>query len=105
MSTNSYNSARAYEIYLEIKELVDELDGILRRHGGIVYDRWKAYPHGHITIALDHDHDYLGKNTVTVKECVMDLDEDEDEDLDDDEDECDSDDSGLPGDSRGFPTD
>lgn len=106
MSIDKHDEARALEIYYEIKDLMDELNTIFRRNGGMTYERWKSYPYAHIRIAMDNDHDYLGKNTFTVQELVKDLGEDDDEDdVDNDDAEEDSDDSGLPGDSRGFPQD
>jgi hypothetical protein len=68
---------RLEEIRDEIKELLDEATGILRRGGGITYERARSYWLAHIRTALDKDHDYLGGSMVTMQNTIDELGEDD----------------------------
>ena len=79
----------ATEILARMKEDMDRLDHIIRHSGEkMAYERWKAYPKGHILMALDNDHPYLGKNAFTVDDIIssLDVEGENEEDADDDTD-------------------
>lgn len=88
--------ARLGEIKDQIKELMDEAESLVRRHGtSIVKERAKSYWVPHILMALDNDHEYLGGDAFTMESAANALDNGED----DEEEECDEDHEGIDEDS------
>jgi hypothetical protein len=78
---------RLGEIIIELKELMAEFDEIAQDGSRSIYERFKAYPLGHIICAIDADHDYLSRE-ITLQDIADEL-EEEDGDDDGDEEEAD----------------
>lgn len=73
---------RLQEIKNEIKTLADEaLDVVLMNCPRFQWERGKSYWHPHITMALDNDNDYCGKDGATIQEAIDSIDDPEDEEV------------------------
>lgn len=62
------------EILSDVKDKMDTFKQIVRRNAkDITYQRFKSYPYGHITMALDNDHDYVGKDMFTLEDIIREI--------------------------------
>lgn len=83
MALDKEDHARLQELKDEIKERLDEAMRMVRRHGGIEWERAKAYWCGNISTSLDDEGDFVGgpghsmQNTIDELEPVEDDEEDE----------------------------
>lgn len=67
---------RAREIVEEMKNLMYEYADIIRMcNNKMTYERFHAYPKGHIEMALSNDHEYLGSNMFTLEGLCDDMQE------------------------------
>lgn len=67
---------RLEEILDNMKEEMDEIESLVRRHArSITYERFRAYPNGHILLALDNTSDYLGHN-YTLADVISEMEND-----------------------------
>ena len=74
MAVSRTDVQRASEIVEEMQNLLDEFDGIVRHvDSRITYERFRAYPKGHISMALTKESDYLGSDMFTLEEIVTEL--------------------------------
>jgi hypothetical protein len=65
---------RADEIVDEMISLLDEFDSIVRQcDRKIIYERFKAYPKGHIEMALSNDHSFVGTSMFPLRELVEEM--------------------------------
>jgi hypothetical protein len=78
---------RAEHIVAEMIELLEEFDSIIRHaERRITYEQFKAYPKGHIAMALSNEHEYVGSNMFPLSDLVEKMrDELEPEEEDEDE--------------------
>lgn len=58
---------RAEEIVREMQERLEEFKRIVRRAGSTIYNRFHAYPEGHIEMALSNDHGWCGQDMFTLQ--------------------------------------
>lgn len=65
MNNDDIDEAR--EALDKMREAWNELDIFFSHAGGMVYERWKAYPRGHIQMAMSKEHDYLGSCPCDVQ--------------------------------------
>jgi len=85
MSVTKEDIERAEEIQQEMLELLDEFEQILRQSDHkILMERFKAYPKGHIQMAITDNSDYVGTNMFSLESLTKDL---QDEVLIEDEEE------------------
>lgn len=67
---------RLSEIKDEIKELMSEAKKIIRQHcEPITWERAKSYWFAAMSMALDNEHDYLGKEPFTMQDAIDELDD------------------------------
>ena len=65
---------RAEEIQQEMLELLNEFEQILRQSDNrMLLERFKAYPRGHIQMAITDESDYVGSDMFTLKSLAQDL--------------------------------
>jgi hypothetical protein len=89
MSLSMNEVDRADEIVNEMVELLDEFDRICKRGDNVTYERFCAYPKGHIDTALTDSGHYVGSTypLSTIVESMRNHAVDENEYDDDYEDE------------------
>ena len=70
-----------------IKDLISDLDSFFRQAGRQTFERWKAYPKGHITMALSKDHDFVGDDMFNVEDLIDEVESDLEPEEDDEDEE------------------
>ncbi|MBI4471434.1 MAG: hypothetical protein HY646_02125 [Acidobacteria bacterium] len=68
---------RLKEIQTELLDLLDEAKQILRREGGMVYERARSYWLAHATMAITKESEWLGGSLINMDDTLTELDPEE----------------------------
>jgi hypothetical protein len=81
---NSRDHEELTEIHEKMLELVNDVERIMRREGGIEYERAKGYWLANIKMGLTNNHGYLSMPMFNMETAISALEPCEDEDQEED---------------------